>query len=182
MMIRSRANDAETLARDSMPHEWVELIGSISLCGRRLRTQVAERLAGQDLNEPQLWLLWACRKVDEVGLSQSELARGLAVSAAHVSQLVEQLRRRGWLEGQRSSRDRRRQLWRLTAEGRLALDAALVRLAPWLRQLDEEPGSPSRQRLADLLERFVAATARADRDHPTETDPTSHPLQREVGR
>ncbi len=71
-----------------------------------------------------------------MGLSQQDVAAALAVSPAAVSGLVEQLRRRGLMEGWRAESDRRRQLWRLTPAGVDVLDAVLCDLAAWAATLE----------------------------------------------
>jgi DNA-binding MarR family transcriptional regulator len=81
------------------------------------------------LSEPELALLWACRKAPPGGRGQRELAEELAVSPAHVSGLVERLRRAGLLRARTAEEDRRRRLWQLTPAGIATWHAILNGLA-----------------------------------------------------
>ena len=116
----------------------IELIELIRVSGRMLRGLLASHLQKHKLAESQFSTLWICRKAPRIGLSQQDVAAALAVSPAAVSGLVEQLRRRGLLEGWRAESDRRRQLWRLTPAGRDVLDAVLSDLVAWAATLEAQ--------------------------------------------
>jgi DNA-binding MarR family transcriptional regulator len=90
------------------------------------------------LGEAQLSILWACLSSPRDGWSQRDLARALAVSPAHVSGLVEQLRSQGLLAGRRNLHDRRRQHWQLTPAGRERLQSLFEGLTDWATQLDSQ--------------------------------------------
>jgi DNA-binding MarR family transcriptional regulator len=62
-------------------------------------------------------MLWACARAPAGSRRQNELAEELAVSPAHVSGVVEGLRRRGLLECSMVEGDRRLRCWRLTPAG-----------------------------------------------------------------
>lgn len=115
-------------------HRWAELVEHISSHGRLLRRALGERVVRHGLNDSQFSILWACLKAPQSGLAQNELAAELGLSAAHVSGQVEQLRDRGLLDGERGQRDRRRQMWRLSAGGHELLQQLL-------RQLDLATGT-----------------------------------------
>ncbi len=76
----------------------------------------------------------------------------MAVSPAHVSGLVEQLRRKGLLEGHRPVTDRRRQLWRLTPDGCKTLETLV---ADCSGRLDEWLGSNQREALRQLADQLI---------------------------
>jgi len=72
------------------------------------------------------------RSGDGGGFDQTTLARRLAYSTAQVSATVEKLRARGWISQQASGGDRRRNLWRLSADGASAF-ATMLQAAHELR-------------------------------------------------
>ena len=89
------------------------------------------------------------------------MAREMAVSPAQVSGLVEQLRRKGLLEGRRSETDRRRQLWRLTTDGQATLDAMLADLDHATAELDRHWPARQTVELLAMLAR-LSQTAREE--------------------
>lgn len=153
------AEPAKTAAR------WVELVELIRASGRMFRGLLANSLQRHNLAESQFSVLWICRKAPGAGLSQQDLAAKLVVSPAAGSGLVEQLRRRGLLEGRRAEPDRRRQLWRLTAAGRDVLDVVLSDLADWAATLEGQLGgtdSGELLRAVGELGRTLTSQARTD--------------------
>jgi DNA-binding MarR family transcriptional regulator len=141
----------------SATRSWLELSGLLSRCERLLRDELAQRSSQHGLSDAQLSLLWMCSQAPPAGLSQSELAQALALSAAHISGQVEQLRSRGLLAGQRSAPDRRRQVWQLTGEGQARLDRLLDELVGWSEQLEQGLPSDRRQTLQELLNHLLTA-------------------------
>ncbi len=130
--------------------DWLALAELLSVCSHSLRSEVAARALGAAVTEPQFALLRTCARSTS-GLSQSELADGLALSAAHVSGMVEQLSARGLVVGQRDSNDRRRQCWRLTDAGRAIVELVIRELLPWCETLDANFECVRRQQLAVAL-------------------------------
>jgi len=126
-------------------------------CARVFRDSLARQARSQHLTEAELALLWECRSAADCGMSQSELAKALAVSPAQVSGLVERLRRSGLLQSRRSENDRRRQYWRLTPRGTKALQDIQALMADWVRRLDNRLGIAESDLLGDLLEQMQAA-------------------------
>lgn len=137
---------------------WIELSEQISLCARLLRGQLAQHDEANRLSDAEFSLLWTCAAAPAGGLSQTELATSLALSPAHISGLVEQLRAKGFLRGRRAASDRRRRLWQITPPGREEVRRMLVHLGKWARQMDErvqdlpEQLTPLVQRLAQTIE------------------------------
>jgi DNA-binding MarR family transcriptional regulator len=137
----------------------------IMALGRLMREDLRRQLAPWQLSDQDLLILEACDAAPSPGLGQRELADRLQVSPAQMSGLVEQLRHRGLLEGQRPEEDRRRQLWRVAAEGQATLAAILDALTPWFQGIEQavkphEIGEFTRslQRLTNHLARRAAAT------------------------
>jgi DNA-binding MarR family transcriptional regulator len=106
------------------------------------------------LSQPQFSVLWACHDAPATGISQAELVDRLAVSAAHVSGIVEQLRCKGLLQPRRLAADRRRQVWTLTPTGQLAMATLASALGPWAEALHHALGTAEVQRLGALVERL----------------------------
>ena len=96
---------------------WIEFAEQVLVCARRVRARLAAAASRQGLSEPEVELLWACAKSPPSGRSQNELAGDLAVSPAHISSVVERLRRAGLLQCAVAEGDRRLRLWRLTPAG-----------------------------------------------------------------
>jgi len=140
----------------------IELAERISVCGRKLHDELSHLVGRWQLSPPQFSLLWACRHARSEGSSQNELAGVMAVSPAHVSGLVEQLRRKGLLVGHRAAVDRRRQLWRLTPDGRDTLEALIADCSgcmdDWLGNNEREVFSRLADQLVDLLDKSATTT------------------------
>lgn len=120
-------------------------------------------------------MLWACRRTPPGGLPQQELAAAMAVSAAQVSVLVEQLRRQGLLQGRRAQNDRRRQLWRLTPAGRARLQDVLADLSDWARAAADRLGADGPQALGRLLDGLIDSFGSRPGDHDSTSWPSSPP-------
>ncbi len=85
---------------------------------RRWADAVDGCLAPLGLSQAPFGILWACSRAPSLGIAQSDLAIATGLSPAHISALVEQMRRKDWLRCDRAAQDRRRQLWQLTPLGR----------------------------------------------------------------
>ena len=134
---------------------WIALAEQIAICGRMLRSRLTERANSAGLREVEFSILWACEYGPASGIAQSELAAGLAVSPAHVSGLVEQLRRKGLLEARRAPADRRRQLWRLTPSGKATLESALNDRTNQAGRFDDQLSPADLQTLSGLLDQVI---------------------------
>ncbi len=119
---------------------------------------MAERIAHRELNDTQFLLLWCCHRASNGGISQTDLAACVGVSAAQVSGLVDQLRRRQLLSAERCGDDRRRQLWKLTEAGDQLLQAALGDLDELAKRLDEQFSRRDHATIEQLLSRLTTAT------------------------
>lgn len=101
-------------------------------------------------------VLQACAEGTEKGLAQNDLAAATGSSPAHISGLVEQMRRDGWLDGHRDPTDRRRQVWRLTPTGQAIWQAIVLELEPEARLWSELLDPDRRGRLNALIEMLPA--------------------------
>lgn len=148
--------------------KWADLAELLGRCERTLRDDWSRFSLPLGLTQAQFSLLWACRQAPPEGLSQNELALSLALSPAHVSGQVEQLRSKGWLAGERRAPDRRKQVWQLTADGNDRLQELLAVLVNWAERLDDRLGQQRRHHLAILLDELLAALAQSEPDaNPT---------------
>jgi DNA-binding MarR family transcriptional regulator len=141
----------------SAARRWVELSEHIVACGRFLRAGFGAYAAGRRLSEAQWSLLWAFLAAAPGGMNQTEVAAVLAVSPAHVSGLVEPLRRQGLLSRQRRVRDRRQRVWRLAPAGCAVLEQVLADAARWTAGLEARMGHEPTDELLALLPRLRSA-------------------------
>ena len=110
----------------------LRLVYRTSTAARQLRRLLAERVARWELSDSEMLILWLCWQPGKSGRVQGDLASSLGISPAQTSALVEGLRQRGFLQHERSTLDRRRQIWRLSLEGEALLEemgAAISELA-----------------------------------------------------
>ena len=105
---------------------------SVAADGRRAARALGQWCEQFQLSEPEFQVLWCLRDKADSGFDQTTLARRLAYSTAQVSATVEKLRARGWITQQAADRDRRRNLWHLSAAGG-GMIVEMLRAAPELR-------------------------------------------------
>jgi len=158
---RTGTTPAEAAPRDSDAMPLVQLIHEISKCYRSMRTVLRSHARRWTLSDTEFLVLWLCQRACPEGVGQSELAAAAGVSAATMSGLVEQLRQRGYLDPRRNQDDRRRQLWRPTAEGRDLLEKIETQLAESFQAIRRSLPPRERQLLVDSLRRLTHVT-----DHP----------------
>jgi DNA-binding MarR family transcriptional regulator len=156
------SRDPQSSTEAELVVNWLHLVERVAVCSRLLRAALDNRMADCDLNPSQFSVLWACFH-QPAGVGQSELAELLAVSPAHVSGLVEQLRRRKLLAGHRPSADRRRQQWRLTPQGEACVKAVRTALRTWVEGLERHLPRDASRTLARLVDRVTEAVEAADR-------------------
>lgn len=81
----------------------------------QLRHEIDATASARGLSATEFEVLWLCRLALP---SQNQIAEQLSLSPAQISALVERMRGKGLIVGERSIEDRRRQAWRLTPAGR----------------------------------------------------------------
>ena len=145
-----------TLSATNAAAGWAALAELLLTCSTALRDELSVRSQRAALTGPQFALLWACEN-GPAGLSQRELALRLSLSAAHVSGLVEQLGARGLIAGERAAHDRRRQIWRLTDGGRVAVESVVADLEPWGCRLNRLLSAGLREQLETILQKLANA-------------------------
>jgi DNA-binding MarR family transcriptional regulator len=114
---------------------------------RRLQRVLMAAVRPLQIGDSELLLLDLVHESSPEGIDQRHLAEELVLSPALVSQLVEQLRRRNWMSCARDAGDRRRQVWKLTAEGSAALAQAdeLLRTSGLARSTSDDATDVSRR-------------------------------------
>ncbi len=122
----------------------------------RMAVQLAESsFAAGNLGFSQWLSLFLLSKgmVAHVG----DLARALRMNSGGVTRLVDQLERRGLVERQRSSQDRRSVLLTLTSAGEQAAQQSLPRLLSMWNDVLSEFGHDDARQLIDLLSRLSSS-------------------------
>lgn len=127
-------SDCIPLSEHARPttRQWTHWLIQLTRVNRQLRAALAQAGRSYGLTEAELLILWGIQLQEDkeatlhcsqlrTCFNQAELT-GVGYSAAQISNLVERLRTKGFLIGERSSHDRRRQLWTITAEGQEIAD------------------------------------------------------------
>lgn len=129
-----------------------------------MRRWLADRLLRFDLSDSEFQVLWQCsQSLPSGGWVQGDLAHAAGISPAQTSSIVERLRKRGLIDMKRSTIDRRRQVWRLLAQGedllgriRAGLESVAHRLDAFVSPEEQEAAARLFDRLADAAERSAA--------------------------
>jgi DNA-binding MarR family transcriptional regulator len=155
-----QSNSALSISQSaSSASTWAELSDLILRSSRSLRDELGRHTLRHGVSDTQFSLLWFSRQGPQEGVSQNEIASALALSPAHVSSLVEQLRGAGLLDGRRHPADRRRQVWKLTPQGQEQLGKLLAELVDWATELDRRLPCERREMLVHLLCDLIATPA-----------------------
>ncbi|MBC7856692.1 MAG: winged helix-turn-helix transcriptional regulator [Pirellulaceae bacterium] len=158
----------------------LEFIHAAGGAFRRLRCLLDEQVQPLGLVGAECLVLWLCAtRAHHAGWAQQDLATAVGVSPALMSSMVEGLRKRGLMEMKRSAVDRRRQVWRLLAQGEDLLHQVRGSLSSIARQLDDLVSVPEQQATQEVFARLsqpIAAGAAAL--HTFDPDGLSGPLSR----
>lgn len=119
------------------------------------RHTLSRALHRQDMTEAEFLLLWTCFRRAAKPVGQQRLVFDVGLSKAQTSGLLESLRRKQYLSGERSVDDRRRQLWQITSLGRQQVEEVLRHLdgntGDWLAGLHPDVYRLLVQGLTDAL-------------------------------
>src|SRR6202023_2317771 len=107
---------------------------NILVAADHLRAQTERLCAGFGLTASQYNVLRILRGVHPEGHSRCEIARRMIERAPDVTRLVDRLEKRGWGERDRSARERRVAIRRITAAGLELLET----IGPRLMELQRE--------------------------------------------
>lgn len=114
-----------------------------------------ETPCGKSLSVAEAYVLMELER--DVQLAQNVLVERLNLAKSTVSRLVKQMRKRGWIERERSQEDGRVWLWQLTPAGRaLAADVAHARQKKFAEIMAQIPAE-KQQSILDSLNILVEA-------------------------
>jgi len=136
----------------------LRLIHWTSAASRHLRRRLADVAATVELTENELLVVWLC---SGTGRIQIDLAGAIGVSPAQMSGLVERLRARGLVAMHRLIVDRRRQIWRTTAEGSDLLTRIAKPLAELSLAISRDLSAEQLQSTESLCERLAETLSTA---------------------
>lgn len=106
-----------------------ELLTSVGICAQLLTTRATETL-GEELPPPQFTMLNHFVRVPPPVKTVGEIARAFQAPQPGITKTAQKLIAKGFLAAEEDPEDGRRKLLSLTAAGRAAHMAALVRLRP----------------------------------------------------
>jgi DNA-binding MarR family transcriptional regulator len=102
-----------------------------------LRSRVDQLCSEFGISASQYNVLRILRGVHPAGHPRCEIARRMIERAPDVTRLIDRLARRGWVERDRSERDRRLSISRITAAGLDLLERIGPRVAEVQRELEQ---------------------------------------------
>src|SRR5919107_5800428 len=139
----------------------VAVFSRISRLSRRLDLARREAFEAHGVESWEFDVLAALRRAGSpYELSPGRLLRETLVTSGTMTNRVDRLTARGYVERYPDPEDRRGVIVRLTAEGRSAVDAAFAALLDAERALLEDLPEGDRARLASLLRRLLAPFGR----------------------
>ncbi|MBM6402102.1 MarR family winged helix-turn-helix transcriptional regulator [Phycicoccus sonneratiae] len=134
----------------------LEVLSRVSRLARRLDLARGRAFAGTGLESWEFDVLSALRRTGSPHeLSPGQLVAETLVTSGTMTNRVDRLAARGFVERHPDPGDRRGVLVRLTAEGVRVVDAALTRLLADERELLAELAPSERDDLAGLLRRLL---------------------------
>jgi DNA-binding MarR family transcriptional regulator len=142
------------------PEQLLRLAHWTSTASRHLRRRIGELTSALDLSDTELIVVWLCSGGGRV---QVDLAAATGISPAQMSGLMERLRSRGLVAMHRLARDRRRQIWRATAEGQSLLADAAKHLNDLAACLAEQLSNEEQFAAQTLCQRLAEAAVSGSR-------------------
>ena len=134
----------------------LEVLSRVSRLARRLDLARGRAFAGTGLEGWEFDVLSALRRAGEpYEQSPGQLVAETLVTSGTMTNRVDRLAGRGFVERHRAPADRRGVIVRLTAKGRDAVDAAMAQLLASEHELLAEIDPAERRELADLLRRLL---------------------------
>lgn len=149
--------DAWRRERPDLDPEALHVFSRLSRLARRLDLDRATAFARHDLDGWEFDVLSALRRAGApYELSPGQLVQQTLVTSGTMTNRVDRLVRRGWVERQPSPTDRRGVLVRLTDDGRTTVDAAMADLLERERDLLVDLDAPQQRDLVGHLRRLLA--------------------------
>ena len=142
----------------------VAVFSRVSRLARRLELARRDAFAAHDIEQWEFDVLAALRRAGPpYELSPGRLVRETLVTSGTMTNRIDRLSARGYVERYPDPDDRRGVIVRLTADGRAAVDAAFAALLDAERGLLEDLPERDRTRLASLLRILLAPFAESGR-------------------
>jgi DNA-binding MarR family transcriptional regulator len=143
----------------------VGVIGRLTQLQREVHLAQRATFARHGLDAPSFDVLAALRRAGApYQLTPTALMRTALVTSGAITQRLDRLEERGLITRQRSREDGRAVVVSLTDAGSAALDAALPDHLDTERKLLEGLTADDRERLAELLRRFLVSLGRVPPD------------------
>ena len=143
----------------------VGVIGRLTQLHREVHLAQRATFARHGLDAPSFDVLAALRRAGPpYQLTPTGLMRTALVTSGAITQRLDRLEERGLITRERSAEDGRAVVVSLTAAGSAALDAALPDHLATERTLLEGMSEEDRDRLAELLRRFLVGLGRTPPD------------------
>lgn len=137
--------------------QFIQLAELVATASRTLRVGVGQSAFVAGVTESEVPVLrWCCATQGQGGIAQKRLGELLAVSSAHLSEILESLQRRGLVDARRLAADRRRQVWQASPAGHDAMETLLATLSVILRNHAQPLDAETVGQLLVLLEQVVA--------------------------
>ncbi len=159
----SRSDDVDEIVaawqreRPDLDPAPLAIFSRISRLARRLDLDRSSAFAQHDLDGWEFDVLSALRRAgDPYQLSPGQLVAQTLVTSGTMTNRIDRLAARGWVERHRSDTDRRGVNVRLTADGRATVDAAMADLLDRERVLLADLPASEHAALADHLRTLLA--------------------------
>lgn len=149
--------DAWRRERPDLDPDPLHVFSRVSRLARRLDLDRTSAFARHELDGWEFDVLSALRRAGEpYQLSPGQLVQQTLVTSGTMTNRVDRLVRRGWVERLPSPTDRRGVIVRLTEAGEATVDAAMADLLDRERELLAELGTGGREQLATHLRVLLA--------------------------
>jgi DNA-binding MarR family transcriptional regulator len=149
--------DAWRRERPDLDPEPMHVMSRISRLARRLDLDRSSAFARHGMDGWEFDVLSTLRRAGPpYELSPGDLVRATLVTSGTMTNRIDRLTARGWVERAPSPRDRRSVIVRLTDDGRTAVDAALADLLERERDILADLGPGDQADLVAQLRRLLA--------------------------
>ncbi|HVB06081.1 MAG TPA: MarR family winged helix-turn-helix transcriptional regulator [Acidimicrobiales bacterium] len=132
-----------------LPH-----VGRLVRRAQQVHNRLWGKLVSEEVTSPQFAVLFALAETDEA--DQRTIGRSASLDRSTVADVVDRMVRRGYLERRRDPEDQRRNLLRLSPEGRSLLVALMARGREMNEALLGTLDETERVEFLRLLTKFVA--------------------------
>jgi MarR family transcriptional regulator, temperature-dependent positive regulator of motility len=132
-----------------LPH-----VGRLVRRAQQVHNRLWGKLVSEEVTSPQFAVLFALADVEDA--DQRTIGRSASLDRSTVADVVDRMVRRGYLERRRDPEDQRRNLLRLSPEGRALLETLMARGREMNESLLATLDEAERLEFLRLLTRFVS--------------------------